>query len=48
MTSPEDDPQPITIRLPRDMYERLRRDAFEQRTSMNALIVEAVRKQQET
>ena len=35
--------QPITIRLPKDMYEDLRRQAYEQRTSINALIVEAVR-----
>lgn len=33
----------ITIRLPEDMYEDLRRQAFDRRTSINALIVEAVR-----
>ena len=33
----------ITIRLPEDLYEDLRRQAYEQRTSINALIVEAVR-----
>lgn len=33
----------LTIRLPDDVYEELRREAFEKRTSMNALIVEAVR-----
>lgn len=40
----EDKPevQAITIRLPKDMYEELRRQAFDQRTSINALIVEAV------
>jgi hypothetical protein len=35
--------QAITIRLPEDMYEDLRRQAFEERTSINALIVDAVR-----
>ena len=33
----------ITIRLPEDIYEDLRREAFDKRTSMNALIVDAVR-----
>jgi hypothetical protein len=37
----------ITIRLPEDMYEDLRRQAYEQRTSINALIVEAVRAKQD-
>ncbi len=37
----------IKLRLPPDLYEKLRRAAFEQRTSMNALVVEAVRAQQE-
>jgi len=36
----------ITIRLPEDLYEDLRRQAYEQRTSINALIVEAVRVKQ--
>ena len=36
----------ITIRLPEDVYEDLRRQAYEQRTSINALIVEAVRAKQ--
>ena len=36
----------ITIRLPEDLYEELRRQAYEQRTSINALIVEAVRARQ--
>ena len=36
----------ITIRLPEDLYEDLRRQAYEQRTSINALIVEAVRARQ--
>lgn len=30
--------QTMTIRLPRDIHERLRREAFDQRTSMNAII----------
>lgn len=34
------DTQAITIRLPADIYEKLRRDAFDQRTSMNAIINE--------
>jgi hypothetical protein len=40
MTAP-DDTQALTIRLPAAVYEKLRRDAFDQRTSMNALIIEA-------
>ncbi len=47
MTPPEDF-QALTIRLPADLYEKLRQAAFDQRTSMNALIIDAVRKQQET
>jgi predicted HicB family RNase H-like nuclease len=39
---------PITIRLPEDLYEDLRRQAYEQRTSINALIVEAVRDRKST
>ena len=43
--APDDQPaQALTIRLPHDLYEKLRREAFEQHTSMNALIVEAIRK----
>jgi predicted HicB family RNase H-like nuclease len=42
-----DDTQSFNLRLPRDLYEKLRLAAFEQRTSMNALIVDAVRVQQE-
>ena len=34
--------QAITIRLPKDMYKNLRQQAFDQHTSINALIVEAV------
>lgn len=33
------DTQAITIRLPADLYERLRREAFDSRTSQNAIIV---------
>jgi hypothetical protein len=35
--------QAITIRLPEDVYEDLRKEAFDKRTSINALIVEAVK-----
>lgn len=43
--APDDQPpQALTIRLPPDLYEKLRRAAFEQHVSMNALIVEAIRK----
>ena len=37
---------PITIRFPEDVYEKLRRQAFDERTSMNALVIEAVRAKQ--
>lgn len=33
----------FTIRLPEDVYEDLRRQAYEKHTSINALIIEAVR-----
>ncbi len=46
MTPPEDT-QALTIRLPENLYEQLRKAAFDQRTSMNALIIDAVRKQLE-
>jgi hypothetical protein len=44
----EDKPevQAITIRLPKDMYEDLRQQAFDERSSINALIVEAVHAKQ--
>jgi len=38
----------LTVRLPEDLYEKLRKAAFDQHTSMNALIIEAIRAQQET
>lgn len=37
------DEQALTVRLPRDLYEKLRRAAFERHVSMNTLIIEAVR-----
>lgn len=42
------DVQAITVRLPVDLYEKLRKAAFDQRTSMAALVIEAIRTQQET
>ena len=36
------DTQAMTIRLPEDLYEQLRRAAFETRTPMNTLIAEGV------
>lgn len=36
------DYQSMTIRLPRDLHERLRLAAFERRVSMNSVIEEAV------
>jgi predicted transcriptional regulator len=35
--------QAITIRLPKPIYERLRREAFEKRTSQVAIITEELR-----
>jgi predicted HicB family RNase H-like nuclease len=46
MTPPAEDVQVLTVRLPKDLYEQLRKAAFDQRTSMNALIIEAIRAQQ--
>ena len=40
MTS--DSPQVLTVRLPADLYRKLRRAAYDLETSMNALVVEAV------
>jgi len=34
--------QPLTIRLPKPIYEKLRRAAFNQRRPMNEIVVEAV------
>jgi predicted transcriptional regulator len=36
------DVQAITVRLPVDLYEKLRREAFEQHTSQAAIITEAL------
>jgi predicted HicB family RNase H-like nuclease len=46
MTPP--DTQALTVRLPEDLYDQLRKAAFDQHTSMNALIIAAIRAQQET
>ena len=35
-----DDVQAITVRLPRELYERLRREAFDTRSSQTAIITE--------
>lgn len=35
----------LTIRLPDDVYDKLRKAAFDQHTSMNALIIAAIRQQ---
>jgi hypothetical protein len=37
-----DETQPITFRLPADLYEWLRREAFETREPMNTIAVEAL------
>lgn len=33
----------MTVRLPKDLYEQLRREAFEERTSQTAIITEALK-----
>lgn len=33
----------LTLRIPAAMHEQLRRDAFEQRTSVTKLVIEAIR-----
>jgi predicted HicB family RNase H-like nuclease len=45
MTPP--DTQALTVRLPPDLYDKLRKAAFDQHTSMNALIIAALRHQQD-
>lgn len=45
---PPPDTQAFTVRLPPDLYDKLRKSAFDQHTSMNALIIAALRAQQET
>lgn len=47
MSPATEDTQVFTVRLPIDLYEKLRKAAFDQRTSMNALIITAVRAQQD-
>lgn len=39
--------QALTIRLPMDVYEQLRREAFEKRTSQVAIITETLRRRYE-
>ena len=39
------DTKVLTIRLPADLYDTLRKAAFDQHTSMNVLVTEAIRKQ---
>jgi len=34
--------QAMTIRLPKDLYERVRREAFDQHTSQTAIVAEAL------
>lgn len=36
------EPQPITFRLPGELYERLRRVAFETRVPMNTIAAEGI------
>jgi hypothetical protein len=45
VNQPGDVTQALTIRLPVDLYEQLRQEAFDRRTTMNALIMDALRKQ---
>jgi predicted HicB family RNase H-like nuclease len=42
------DTKPFTLRLPPDLYEQLRKIAFDQHVSMNALIIAAIQAQLET
>ena len=36
------DPQPITFRLPEELYEWLRRESFDTRVPMNTIVVTAL------
>lgn len=36
------DTQAMTVRLPADIYEKLRQVAFERRAAMNAIVTDAV------
>ena len=38
------DVQPLTIRLPAPLYEKLRKRAFDQRIPMNQLVIDALEK----
>ena len=38
----DEDTQAMSIRLPRDLHEWLRQEAFETRVAMNAIIAEAL------
>lgn len=42
MTPPNTDTKQVGARIPVEMYEWLRRRAFEDRTSINSLIIQAV------
>jgi predicted transcriptional regulator len=42
MTPPGGAVQQLTIRLPKNLYEQLRKTAFDQRRPMNEIIIEAV------
>lgn len=37
-----EDEQPITFRLPKELHERLRDAAWKRRVSMNAFVIEAI------
>jgi predicted DNA-binding protein len=45
MSDGKDETQALSIRLPKDLYERLRRAAFEQREPMNAIITRGVERE---
>ncbi len=34
--------QAFTVRLPADLHEQLRREAFESRTTQNGIVIEAI------
>lgn len=40
------DTQPMTVRFPPDVYEELRREAFDTHGHMNTIVVEAVKEHQ--
>ena len=45
MSVTTDDTQAMSIRLPKDLYEKLRRAAFDTRESMNAIIARGVERE---